>query len=218
MSSSNVFSHFSWAAEAHPVGSEEFIQHFYRDKEENSSEGLKLKQLQEQHQVEVQKAYQNGYAQGEAAGLQKGLAEARHVESQLAAAINALLAYQQSVYEQARTQLLEMSFALADKITSARAVAEQDTVVGTINRCVAEILDKTRIKIKVSPEQYDFVKSKLGELIRNNESISAAVVECDSRVSLGGCIIETDSGSADARIECQLNMLRDKLIALEQTS
>ena len=86
----------------------------------------------------------------------------------------------------------------------------------TIHRCIAEILDKTRIKIRVNPAEFEFVKTRFDELIKTNEAIAATIVESDNRVSVGGCIIETDSGSADARIESQLRMLREKLITLEQ--
>ena len=215
MSLSNVYSHFAWTKEAHPVGSEQFIDQYLRQREEESSEGQQLKQLEQQHQAEVQQALRNGYAQGEAIGLQHGLDEARRVEAQLAAAINALLSFRQTVYEQAKTQLMELAFAIADKITAARGVAERDTVIETIARCIGEILDKTRMKIRVNPAELDFVKQQFDELVKSNEAAAAAVVESDNRVSAGGCVIETDSGSADARIESQLRMLREKLITLE---
>jgi flagellar assembly protein FliH len=215
MSSSNVYSDFAWTEKAHPVGSEQFVDQYLRQREEESSEGQQLKQLEQQHQAEVQQTRQSGYAQGEAVGLQRGLDETRRVEAQLAAAINALLSFRQTVYEQAKVQLVELAFAIADKITAARAVAERDTVIETIDRCIGEILDKTRMKIRVNPAELDFVKQRFDELVKSNEAAAAAVVESDNRVSVGGCIIETDSGSADARIESQLRMLREKLIALE---
>ncbi|MCX6833137.1 MAG: FliH/SctL family protein [candidate division Zixibacteria bacterium] len=215
MSSSNVYSHFAWTEEAHPVGSEQFVDQYLRQREKDSPEWQQLQQLEQQHQAEVQQALQNGYAQGEAVGLQRGLDETRRVEAQLAATINALLSFRQTVFEQAKVQLVELAFAIADKITAARAVAERDTVIETIHRCIGEILDKTRMKIRVNPAELDFVRQRFDELVKSNEAAAAAVVESDNRVSAGGCIIETDSGSADARIESQLRMLREKLITLE---
>jgi flagellar assembly protein FliH len=215
MSSSKVYSHFAWTEEAQPVGSEQFVDQYLRQRKKDSPEGQQREQLEQQHRSEVQQAQQNGYAQGEAVGLQRGLDEAHRVEAQLAAAINALLSFRQTVYEQAKTQLMELAFAIADKITAARAVAERDTVMETINRCIGEILDKTRMKIRVNPAELDFVKQRFDELVKSNETAAAAVVESDNRVLAGGCIIETDSGSADARIESQLRLLREKLITLE---
>lgn len=215
MSSSKVISRFALTDEAHPVGSEEFVVQFYRERDEQSPAVQKLRQLAQQQEVAAKQVFQNGYAEGQAAGLQQGLAEARRVEAQLAATISALVSHRETVYQQAKTQLLELAFAIADKITASRAVVESDTVMETINRCIAEILDKTHLRIRVHPEQCEFVKSKVDELSQSHDAIAVTTVEPDSRVSVGGCVIETDSGCADARIESQLRMLRDKLIALE---
>jgi flagellar assembly protein FliH len=215
MSSSKVYSRFAWTDDAHPVGSEQFVDQFLRQREEESSEGQRIKQLEQRHQAELDQAYQNGYAKGEAVGLQRGTDEARRVEAQLAAAVNALLSFRQTLFEQAKPQLLELAFAIADKITAARGIAEHSTVMETIDRCIGEILDKTRMKIRVNPAELEFVKERFDKLVKSNEAAAAAVVESDNRVSAGGCMIETDSGSADARIESQLRMLREKLIALE---
>lgn len=216
MSLSNVISQFALDAESYPVGSQEFIDRFYREKKERTPQERKLKELEEKCQADAQQAFQNGYAQGQAAGLRQGMIEAQRIQAQLNSVITELVNYKHTIYEQSKAQLLELAFAVADKITSARAATEQQAVIESINRCIAEILDKTRIRVKVNPTQYEYVKSALAELTRANESISVATVEADTRVSIGGCIIETDSGSADARIESEMQALKEKLLALEQ--
>jgi flagellar assembly protein FliH len=215
MSSSKVYSRFTWTEDAHPVGDERFIDQFLRQRAEESSEGQLIKQLEQQHQAELEQAFQNGYAKGESVGLKRGMDEARRVEAQLAATYNSLLSFRQTIYEQAKPQLVELALAIANKITTARGAVEHNTVIETIDRCIGEILDKTRMKIRVNPAELDFVKQRFDELVKRNEAAEAAVVESDNRVSAGGCIIETDSGSADARIESQLRMFHEKLIALE---
>ena len=216
MSSSKIISQFALAEDKFPVGSDEFVSRFLREREEQSSEGLRLKRMEERHQVELQQAYQNGFVQGEATGLQRGQSEARRVEAQLSNVISELVGYRQRLFEQSKTRLLELALTIANKITEARAVTEKETVLDTITRCIAEILDKTRIKVKVSPGELEFVKTHFDALVKSNEAIAAAVVESDPRVSAGGCIIETDYGSADARLESQMQFLKEKLLALEQ--
>jgi len=214
MSLSNVISQFALDVESYPVGSQEFVDRFYREKKERTPQERKIKELEEKCQADVQQAFQNGYAQGQAAGLRQGMIEAQRIQAQLNSVMTELVNYQHTIYEQSKAQLLELAFAVADKITSARAATEQDAVIESINRCIAEILDKTRIRVKVNPTQYEYVKGALAELTRANESISVATVEADTRVSIGGCIIDTDSGSADARIESEMQALKEKLLAL----
>jgi flagellar assembly protein FliH len=215
MSSSKVYSQFSWTKDAHPVGNEHFVEEYLRKREEESSEGQQLRLLEQKHQAELQQAHQNGYAQGEAIGLQRGMDEARRVEGQLAATVGALLTYRNNLYEQASAQMTELAFAIADRVALARGVAERDTVIETINRCIAEILDKTKMRIKVNPAELKYVQQRFEAIVAQNDAAASAVIEADSRVSPGSCIIETDSGSADARIESQLRQLHEKLIAQE---
>ncbi len=215
MSSSKVLAAAQVTPERVPIGSHEFIARFRREQEENSPLGQRLRQLEEQHQLALDQTRQTAYAQGEAAGLQTGLAEARRIESELRGAINALSAYRQTLLRQYSEQALELAFALADKITAARGESERQVVIDTINRAIAEIHDTTKIQIRVNPAQVELVRSQLAEVKSASDSTTHIQVEPDERVSPGGCIIETDSGSADARLETQLQALRNRLQELQ---
>ncbi len=214
MSSSKVLSLVQFTESPVPVGSREFIDRFRKEQEESSPEGQKLRKLEERHQQELQQAFAKAYAQGEAAGLQKGMARAQQVESELRGAINNLVNYHHKIYEQARLQVFDLSFALADKITAARGEAEQKTVMETIELCIVEFLDKSRLLIKVNPAQVEFVRKQLSEADAVHDSTTHVAVEGDARIGFGGCIVETDSGSADARFETQLEILKTRLLEI----
>lgn len=214
MSSSKVLTAVQLAATRVPIGSHEFIERFRREQEESSPEGRRRRELEERHQRELQQTRTSAYQQGEAAGLQKGLAKSQQIENEMRQAITALVNYQKAVYEQARRQTFELAFALADKITSARGETEQQTVIDTINRCISEFLDKSRLVIRVNPAQAEFVRQQLGAVAALNDSTAHVAVETDTRVGPGGCIVETDSGSADARFETQLEILKTRLLEL----
>ena len=214
MSSSKVLSSVAMATQRVPIGTSEFIERYQRELEENSSIGQRLKMLEERHQIEIKRAYQRGFADGENAGLQRGLEASRKLESELRQTITTLANYHQTVYQNASSELLEMSFALANKIVSARGEAEKHVVIETINACLREVLDKTRLTVRVNPAQAEFVKNQVQSLGGMNEATAHITVESDSRIQSGGCIIETDSGNADGRLENQLQVLHQKLLDL----
>lgn len=214
MSSSKVLSGVQLTDTRVPIGSHEFIERFRREQEESSPEGRRRRELEERHQRELQQTHASAYQQGEAAGLQKGLVKSQQLENEMRQAVIALVNYQKAVYEQARQQTFELAFTLADKITTARGESEQQTVIDTINRCIAEFLDKSRLVIRVNPAQADFVKQQLSAVAALNDSTARVTVESDNRVGPGGCIVETDSGSADARFETQLEILKTRLLEL----
>lgn len=215
MSSSKILYSATLKQQPVPVGSDEFIQRYQKQVEENSSEGQKIRQLEQQHQIELQQTYRKGFADGENIGLNKGLSASRQVENELRQIINTLVNYQRSIYAQASDQLFNLAFALADKIVKSRGEAEKEVVLDTVKKCLHEILDKSRLTIRVNPAQADFVKQHLAEVMSSGESMGNVLVEPDQRVAGGGCVIETDSGNADARLENQLQMLHEKLLELQ---
>ena len=212
MSSSRVLASAALTSSKVPIGSTEFVERYRRELEENSTVGQRIKQLEERHQIELQQTYRRGFAEGESSGLQRGLAASRQLEDELRQAITALVSYRQTVYRQAETQLFDLAFALANRITTARGETESQVVLDTINACLREVLDKTRLTVRVNPAQASFVKSQIDNLGGVNEAVSHIVVEADGRISAGGCIIETDSGNTDGRIENQLQVLKSKLL------
>lgn len=217
MSSSKVLSSAVLTSSPVPIGSAEFVERYRREVEENSTIGQRIKRLEERHQVELQQTYKRGFADGENAGVQRGLAASRQLESELRQAINALVSYRQTIYKQASTQLFDLAFALANRITSARGEAEGQNVLDTINACLREVLDKTKLTVRVNPAQAGFVQSQLDALGGLNDSVSHIVIESDTRISAGGCVVETDSGNADGRIENQLQVLRVKLLEIQSS-
>lgn len=212
MSSSKVLSSVSLTSSRVPIGSNEFVERYRRELEENSTIGQRIKQLEERHQIELQQTYKRGFTDGESSGLQRGLAASRQLESDLRQTISTLANYRLTLYKQAESQLFDLSFAIANRITTARGEAESTVVLETINACLREVLDKTRLTVRVNPAQASFVKSQIDSLGSVDDAVSHIVVEADSRISAGGCIIETDSGNSDGRIENQLQVLKNKLL------
>lgn len=215
MSLSNVIRRFSLVDEIEPVGSEDFVRQTLETREATSPEGQRLLALQQQAEREKQEAYAQGLAAGEKLGLQRGLAQMNQFKANLQVTIEGITTYRASLYREAEQQLLELAFALADKILGARAQREQEVVLDSINKCVAAILDKSGIRIKVNPAQSGFVKENVDAIKQANDELSHVTVEADSRVAAGGCVIETDSGSADGRIASQLDQLQRELEALD---
>jgi len=216
MSLSKVISNFEMAEETVPIGPREVVERIEQQRRDSSPEEIRFRQLEEKYNRENEEAYQRGVAEGEARGLRTGQAEAVQVKNNLGAVINEINNYKNTLYLQSRQTLLDLAFALADKIVGARVDSEQGMVLESINKCINEILDKTNLRLKINPQQLQFVKQQIESIKQDNESISLIMVEEDNRVTPGGCIIETDSGSADARIESQLQMLRRELTKLER--
>ncbi len=215
MSSSRVFSRFALASDKVPVGTQDFVTRYRKEVEEGSELGRRIKELEQKHQVELREAFDRGRREGEAAATRVGEQKLQQFDAQFRQLMQQLVSYRETLYTQARQQLFEFSFKLANTITTARGEAEESEVLNTIDKCLHEILDKSKLRIRVHPAAAGYVKDHIDQLA-NLDSINSTIsVEPDSRISAGGCVIETDSGSADATLESQLDELKQSLLKLD---
>lgn len=215
MSSSKVLSRFSLAPTKVPVGTEDFVVRYRRQIEEGSELGRKMKAMEQQHQIDVKEAYERGRKEGEAVASKAAQQKLQQFDARFKETIQELVVYRDTLYTRAKQELFDLAFRIADAITSSRGESEQQQVLDTINCCLSDILDKSKLRIRVNATQVDYVRSHLEELCNHGTINSVVTVEADARVNPGGCIIETDSGSADATIESQLAELKRQLLKLD---
>lgn len=82
-------------------------------------------------------------------------------------------------------------------------------VTSVIKQVVAQVRDCSRMTIRVSKQDHEVLKEYLPSL---QEQFSDQIqIQTDSRISLGGCLIETDTGSFDGRLETQIKLLQESM-------
>ena len=108
--------------------------------------------------------------------------------------------------------------AIAKQVICQEVAFDRDIVVCVAREALAKVEDPGRIKIKMSPCDLKFIKetrSQLSNLVKNIDNVT---LEAAENIQSGGCIIETDLGEIDARIEKQLQVVEESFrIAMEKT-
>jgi len=170
------------------------------------------KRLQERAQKEKEEAYKNGHADGYQMGLSKGMEEANRTTGVFNKLINDVKNNQEEIYQDAELEVIGLVIALTRKIITAKAEIDPEIVIGSVQKAVKLLLDKSSLHIKVSPEQIGFIRENLNRLYALDDSIQKIELEPDRRVGMGGCIVETESGNVDARIEKEFEHITDALI------
>lgn len=162
--------------------------------------------------VVQQDAYQAGHARGYA----DGTAEAR---AELVDALAVVQAAGRDVREM-RSQLLaavegeavELVLAAVESILGDLARVDQQVVVDTIGRALVRAGGQNVLRIRVNPEQQEFVQAELAERIGD---VSAQwEIAADGSIGVGGCVIDTAKGEIDARLDVQLDEIAAAFRAL----
>jgi len=134
--------------------------------------------------------------------LERQRALVQRVISQLAAERDRLL-------EQTRSQLLDIAMAVGKRIVRAELKVNQ----GVIERVLDEVLDSLRncevVRIRVHPSEARLAQAA----IRAKDSVLGGLQQVelvrDAGISPGGCVVDTDVGTIDARLEAQLAALEE---------
>lgn len=80
----------------------------------------------------------------------------------------------------------------------------------SIVQAISSVRDKSNLILHVSPRDYEDYQLLEAE-IKERAVLPDLSIVADPRIDLGGCIIQTDSGGWDARIETQLKKLKEAL-------
>jgi len=93
-----------------------------------------------------------------------------------------------------------------------RARAMDPAVVAEVyGNALARLPSAGRIRLRVSPADFETARALLAGGMLGAAAGGAIDVERDGAVSEGGCIVESDAGKVDARLETQLEAIRSGL-------
>jgi len=95
-----------------------------------------------------------------------------------------------------------------------QALASREGVTAAVREVVRRARERSRLTLRVSPSDYALIREHLATVLEGLEAGQVEVVS-DERVHLGGCLLETPSGSLDGRLEVQLENLRRTLLAAQ---
>lgn len=167
-----------------------------------------IQKFQQQAAVEAenmrQQAFQTGLEEGRAEG--RRLAHVEYVDLML----QARDLYVQCIKE--RTKLIEdtepelakLSIGIAEKIIGLEVTTSGDVIMGVVKEALSGMKDREEVKIHVNPDDYHIVNNDRSSLMRMVEGLKDFELVTDNKVTRGGCIIETNLGNIDARLETQL--------------
>jgi flagellar assembly protein FliH len=156
-------------------------------------------------------AYEKGFDQGHRDGLELARKEMASKVEDLGNILNDLSAYRARICNEAEAQLLEMTLALAEVVIRHEASCRPETVRETLQAALEMAAENGNLKVHLNPEDLENVKQFLPQLEQRLNSATRLEIEGDPAISQGGCLVETDSGIIDARLEEQLETLRLQL-------
>jgi flagellar biosynthesis/type III secretory pathway protein FliH len=148
---------------------------------------------------------QEAYVEGLTAGRRQGAIEA-HLELLDALTLVQRVALEakamrDALYAAAEPEIVELVIATCEAVLGDRIATDADLVHQTVRRALERTGSQNVLRIRVAPEEQGPVIARLAE---DHGDVQPFRVVGDRAVSAGGCLIDTDAGRVDARLDVQL--------------
>lgn len=140
--------------------------------------------------------------------IEARMAEERKLGEQLSKAIAEQI---RQVSERLEREAFKFAVAIAGRIIKKEVTVNDEIVVRQIQEALRRVAGQESIKVRVNPRCEAMVRQNREMLIAGSESVRELVVEIDEKIEPGGCIIETTSGTVDARLLTQLEQIEAAL-------
>ncbi len=168
----------------------------------------KVKEIEEE-------AYRKGFSEGKKAGIEAGIEEGREkvepVLDSFKKGIEGLLRYRREIYERSEGELLKLVIAVARRVIHKELSLNRDVILSVIRDAMKNVLSQDRITIRVNPADFEIAVASRPDFKDLVDDINNISFKGDESISRGGCIIDTNHRTIDARIEQQIKEIEETL-------
>ncbi len=143
-------------------------------------------------------------------GYKSGIEEAQAELENLKASLVEFLNSKKEAYDAISNDMLELSLEIAKKIIKKEVELSDDVLKGVL----AEVFDEVssseeKITIKVAPDEVEFARASMPEILKNSVIDAKIVIVADEAVEKGSCVVITSNGVIDANFSTQLSIIQN---------
>lgn len=154
-------------------------------------------------------AFQKGFAEGRRVGFESGTKKVDPAINSLRQALVQLQNIRQEIHQEIEKEVVQLALAIARKIVCHEIETAQETVVCVAREALSRVENPGKIKIKLNPEDLQFINDTKSQLFHFLHNVDNIRFEAADSIQSGGCLIETDRGDIDARIEKQFQAIEE---------
>jgi flagellar assembly protein FliH len=170
-----------------------------------------------QRQEVFDTARREGYQPGHAAGYAEGAARARaelndELERAFGIAAQAVID-RETLIAAAEPEIIRLAMDVARKLIAREVEADPDVLKGLVTRAMLKAAGDGTVRLRLNPDTIDRLGEFLADLVSRFASRGVEVIP-DMTVEPAGAVVDTRTGSVDARLSTQLDKVERSLLAL----
>ena len=176
-----------------------------------------IQRLEEEYQTRSENSYKFGFEDGRKIGLDEGREEVRSTVEALSRMLAAVAEERLKLLRDSETVVFELASSIARRIIHREVRIDPQIIRRVVAESLRLVEERQTIQLRVSPSDWQHVKAYEQELTGTSHGIKTLEIREDERIEPGGCVIESESGIVDARIQTQLDEIAGLLSDSIQT-
>lgn len=159
----------------------------------------------------ISQAHEQGYSKGFKDGQSEEKKRVDKLSEYINQAIISIDIFKDQLLKYSEESVVKLVLAIVPKILAIESSISSDAILAITRNALKMVVDPNYIKIRVNPKDLEVLnanKEKLSTVIGKNATVQ---IDSDATNFSGGCIIETDFGDIDARIDSQMQMIEKAL-------
>ena len=154
-------------------------------------------------------AFQTGFLEGKRVGFESGSKKADSAIESLSETVAQLANIRKKIYREIEKEVAQLALSIARKIVCHEVKTSRETVACVAREALNQVDNPGKIKIKLNPDDLQFIEDTRFQLSHFLHNVDHIRFEAEESIQSGGCLIETDRGDIDARIEKQLQAIEE---------
>lgn len=157
-------------------------------------------------EIAAKEAYGKGFSKGETEGINRKQKELALAAESLAKLTRELKVLKKDFLKDSEKEIIDLVFSIAGSVIHKEVKTDRDVILSVISDAMRTIQEKKNVSIRLNPEDYRYMTEAKSDFL---DSFKDILIEKDEKIDQGGAVIKTHSGTLDARLDQQLNKIRE---------
>jgi flagellar assembly protein FliH len=166
------------------------------------------KQIEERIKIAEKEAYDSGFSKGVTEGIDREKRKLSLAAKSVAKLTRELKMLKEELLESSEKEIIDLAFLIAGKVIHKEVSAGRDVVLSVLKDAMRNIQERNGVSIRLNPEDHRYITEAKPDFL---DSFSNILIEKDEEIGQGGAVIETHSEIVDARLDQQLDKIKDQM-------
>ncbi|MDE2482113.1 MAG: hypothetical protein KGN02_07980 [bacterium] len=162
-------------------------------------------------EIEAQ-ARERGMAEGREAAQTAARAEVEPELATLRELAASLRQQRHAIFDTAVPEIVRLALDVAERVVHTEVAENANVVVENVRQALTRLLAREVVTLRINPADMEAIRGNRDALVAAADIEHLRIIE-DQRVDRGGVLVETESGTIDAKIATQLREARRAILS-----